>query len=180
MKVRLDRLGDEPHTWQETLALSHADLEHPDVVSLGEVDCRGSVRRTTPGFLLEVTLSYEQTLACTRCLGKITSSHEGRVDWLIMVENEDDHGSEPSEEHELEEDDLGILTLPSPHLDTRPLVVEQMLLNVPMKSLCREDCQGLCLSCGTDLNTGKCECQEATDPRWAALARLKSPVEEHG
>lgn len=174
MKVRLDRLGDEPHNWQENLAISRDDLEHPDVLALGEVKCRGSLRRATPGFLLEVLLSYEQTLACTRCLGEITTPLEGRVHLLIVVENEESGTSEPSEEIELEEGDLGVLMLPSPHLDTQPLVVEQMQLNVPMKSLCRENCQGLCAECGTDLNTGKCTCQAESDPRWAALAKLKN------
>jgi len=48
-----------------------------------------------------------------------------------------------------------------------------------MKPLCREDCQGLCPVCGADKNTGTCSCEESTpDPRWAALAALKSRFEE--
>jgi uncharacterized protein len=43
-----------------------------------------------------------------------------------------------------------------------------------MKPLCREDCAGLCASCGEDLNLGKCDCkQEEMDPRWAELLKLK-------
>jgi uncharacterized protein len=48
-----------------------------------------------------------------------------------------------------------------------------------MKPLCREDCQGLCPVCGADKNTGACSCVESSpDPRWAALAALKSRLEE--
>jgi uncharacterized protein len=40
--------------------------------------------------------------------------------------------------------------------------------------LCREDCKGLCQSCGADLNAGLCSCEQGeVDPRWAALAELK-------
>ncbi len=172
MKVRLDRLGDEPYIWQEALALSRDDLGHPDVIALSEVAASGSVSLAVPGFHLHVSLSYEQTLACTRCLGEITSPVETRFDLLVTVEGED--GSEELVgERQLAGDDLGTLALPSPLLDTRPLIVEQMQLNVPMKSLCREDCAGLCADCGADLNAGPCECRPAADPRWAALAKLQ-------
>jgi uncharacterized protein len=60
-------------------------------------------------------------------------------------------------------------------IDLRPAVREQWLLAVPAYVLCRDDCKGLCPSCGADLNAGPCECrQSSTDPRWAALERLKS------
>ena len=50
---------------------------------------------------------------------------------------------------------------------------EQFYLALPMKPLCREDCKGLCPQCGTNLNTGTCECRpEWEDPRLAALKAL--------
>ena len=173
MKVRLDRLGDEPYTWQETLTLSRDELGHADVLAGSEVDCRGYLGRTTPGFLLRVSLSYERTLSCTRCLGEIVSPVETRFELLVTVEDHGPGEAESARERELDEEDLGIVALPSPLLDTRPWIVEQVQLNVPMKSLCRDDCAGLCPECGADLNAGKCACQPAADPRWADLAKWK-------
>ena len=50
---------------------------------------------------------------------------------------------------------------------------EQILLNIPFRSLCRPDCRGLCSQCGEDLNNGTCDCQKQTgDPRLAALRDL--------
>jgi uncharacterized protein len=47
---------------------------------------------------------------------------------------------------------------------------EAILLDLPLAPLCREDCEGLCITCGADLNEGTCSCVPATaDPRWAAL-----------
>ena len=53
------------------------------------------------------------------------------------------------------------------------LVTTDLLLSLPMKSLCREDCRGLCPQCGHNLNNGECGCrQETVDPRLAALKDL--------
>ena len=80
-------------------------------------------------------------------------------------------------ERELDEDDLGVLHLEEEVLDTRPILLEQLQLNIPMKPLCRPDCQGLCPQCGADLNLGACGCGERqVDPRWAALAALKGTL----
>ena len=56
---------------------------------------------------------------------------------------------------------------------------EQVLLAVPVKALCSEDCRGLCPHCGTNLNTASCACTEKTvDPRWNALAGIKEKLRQ--
>jgi uncharacterized protein len=78
-------------------------------------------------------------------------------------------------EHELEEEDLGVVHVEGETFDTGPLLREQLQLGVPMKPLCREDCRGLCPQCGADRNRGDCDCKDDwVDPRWAALADLKT------
>jgi len=52
-------------------------------------------------------------------------------------------------------------------------VRESLILAVPMKPLCEDDCQGLCQRCGTNLNRASCECPtEPVDPRWNDLKIL--------
>ncbi len=59
-------------------------------------------------------------------------------------------------------------------LDLRPLVRDAILLELPIAPLCREDCAGLCPTCGADRNDGACGCPPAAaDPRWAALDVLR-------
>ena len=59
-------------------------------------------------------------------------------------------------------------------IDLSPAIREQILLSVPPPPLCREDCKGLCPSCGKDLNEGECGCDRAVvDPRWAALKGIQ-------
>jgi uncharacterized protein len=55
---------------------------------------------------------------------------------------------------------------------------EQILLAVPLKMVCRDDCKGLCPVCGTNLNQGLCDCtRPAGDPRWAALKDIRAKLE---
>ena len=70
---------------------------------------------------------------------------------------------------EAEEDDVVPLPAGARSVDLRPAIREEWLLAVPAFALCREDCLGLCLTCGADRNTGACKCAPAIDPRWAAL-----------
>lgn len=93
-------------------------------------------------------------------------------------------GGGEDDEHQLETDELDISFLPP---GARVLVVddvvrEHVLLELPLKPLCREDCLGLCPRCGDDLNAGACACggeQGARDLRFAALGDIKKKLEKN-
>ena len=58
-------------------------------------------------------------------------------------------------------------------LDLEPLARDAVLLELPLAPLCREDCAGICATCGADRNVAPCGCDVAApDPRWAALDAL--------
>jgi uncharacterized protein len=62
-------------------------------------------------------------------------------------------------------------------VDLEPLVRDAVLLGLPAAPLCKEGCQGLCPTCGTDLNEGTCGCESSpADPRWSALDALRDPI----
>ena len=58
-------------------------------------------------------------------------------------------------------------------LDLEPLARDAVLLELPLAPLCREDCAGLCPTCGANRNNETCDCAPAADPRWAALDALR-------
>lgn len=103
---------------------------------------------------------------------------DGKAGGRTAREGRGGHDEEEGEEHELVEEELGVVSLLEPLLDTRPIVVEQIHLGIPMKPLCREDCQGLCGQCGADLNEGTCSCTPAGDLRLAKLAGLRDKLGE--
>jgi uncharacterized protein len=75
---------------------------------------------------------------------------------------------------ELTEGEMSVSVFDGKAIDVDEIVKEQILLAVPTRMLCREDCKGICPQCGTDRNTGECSCvTNDIDPRWAALKNLK-------
>ena len=58
-------------------------------------------------------------------------------------------------------------------LDISDMLRDAALLALPMRSLCREDCKGLCPNCGADLNDGDCGCETHTDSPFAVLKMLE-------
>jgi len=75
---------------------------------------------------------------------------------------------------ELTEAEMSVAVFDGEALDVDEIVKEQILLAVPTRMLCREDCKGICPECGTDRNRGECNCEtKEIDPRWAALKNLK-------
>jgi uncharacterized protein len=175
MKIWLDQVRDEPFNWDETQSVSPETLDRPELLVLGPVRWRGQVVYADPGYFLRARLSYEQTLSCNRCLKPIVEPVEADVELMIFVERHPQEGGE----HGLHEQDMGIMYVDNEVLETDPILLEQLQLNVSMKPLCGEDCKGLCPTCGADRNAGECSCEESrTDPRWAALAALKGRLEE--
>jgi uncharacterized protein len=98
------------------------------------------------------------------------------VELMIEVEH---HRHAAGGERELLEEDLGLVVVAGEILETDPILIEQLQLNIPMKPLCRPDCKGLCPVCGADRNVTACSCAApAGDVRWAALAAVKSRLGE--
>lgn len=110
-------------------------------------------------------------LPCCRCLEPVPLE----VDKAFQVEySPDPEVEEEGEELELEYEDLETGFYRGDRIDLAGLVNEQLLLEVPMKPVCRSDCKGLCPQCGANWNEESCDCSDdSTDPRLAVLAKLK-------
>lgn len=63
-------------------------------------------------------------------------------------------------------------------LDLREGLRQYFLMAEPLKPLCREDCAGLCPTCGANRNEGACGCAEEGDERWAGLGALREKIRE--
>lgn len=97
---------------------------------------------------------------CRRCLTAVPHPVDLRIDWLY----------DPGLEGEPEEEGVFPLDRESGALDLTPQVREELLLEEPPYPLCRPECEGLCPTCGTNLNEDSCDCEQETgDPRWEQL-----------
>jgi uncharacterized protein len=121
-------------------------------------------------------LSTELEILCARCLEPVQVPVKREFDLLYRPAGSD-IGEE--KEVELQDRDAAISYYEGEGLELAEVVREQLLLAVPIKTLCREECKGLCPHCGKNLNTGQCGCaQAATDPRWEALKGLKDKLQK--
>ncbi len=129
------------------------------------------VERVKQDIRINGRIAARVQMACSRCL----LPYEERLDepfeviYLPGVADE----KKSLEEIELEEEDLNVSYYHEEFISVTDLIREQLLLMLPIKPLCRENCKGLCPSCGKDLNEGTCQCSiETGDPRLSALKKL--------
>ncbi len=70
------------------------------------------------------------------------------------------------------DDDPEIFPLEGDAVDLDEVLSTCFVLDLEAKCLCRDDCAGLCPTCGADLNLGPCNCRKPRDPRMAVLEQL--------
>lgn len=133
--------------------------------------------RLVPGTLIDVDLRLESVNDGVIVTGTVSSTWHGVCRRCL-----DAVGA--TAVAEIEERYQDVVTDPDAfpiehdQLDLVPLVREAVLLELPEAPLCRPDCAGLCGNCGTNLNTGSCDCVAVqVDPRWGALDALRGLVD---
>jgi uncharacterized protein len=161
------------HTYRpEEVALDedeHARLTSPAVVE-------GVASRKGEEVRLRGKIKTEVEVACDRCLAAVRRPLEVEFD-TAFIPQESEAGK--TENVELLSADMGLAAYEGDAVDLDELVREQVVLALPSRRLCREECKGLCPKCGADLNAGDCSCERGEiDPRWSALAGLKDKSRE--
>jgi uncharacterized protein len=85
--------------------------------------------------------------SCRRCLREVVSDLDTEVEVLFSADP--DAAEDPA---------VYPLSAPVAQVDVRPAVREEVALAASVYPLCRQDCAGLCVRCGADLNDGPCGC----------------------
>lgn len=124
---------------------------------------------------LRASYSGPFELQCARCLDPIPAKLEGNFDLIFRPHAVDADSSERA----ITEEETEIGYYDGSGLLLEDVVREQVLLSLPSRALCQEDCKGLCQHCGENLNGSGCHCETASaDPRWHALAGLASKLQQ--
>ncbi len=98
---------------------------------------------------VQASTSFTMELACDRCLKPVKYSMEIEAEQEVVS---------PDYTEEVDEDSESDSFMEGYQLKVDDLIYSDIVLNWPMKILCREDCKGICRICGKDLNTGECGC----------------------
>ena len=177
MVIKPALLVDEPLSLH--LQFSEGQVEYsPDVRQVGSLSLEGRAellvehhghQATVEDIRIRASIRGEFELLCARCLTGVTTPVDATFDLIFRPGGVDAEAGE----HAISEDETEIGYYEKSGLPLEDVVREQVLLTLPGRVLCREECKGLCPHCGTDRNVSECACGEtATDPRWRALAGI--------
>jgi uncharacterized protein len=111
---------------------------------------------------------------CSRCLDEVAMSLDAKVDVAVFP-----RGAEPAAtvDGELSDDDLGVASYGNDRIAIGRLVLDEMLLELPMRPLCNETCSGLCPDCGENRNHRRCDCTAPRSTWAAALVGVQKSME---
>ena len=171
MIVDLLSLTDEPLPFEFKIAPGEIDLDTEGTRIVGDIDVVGELSKSAAKTDVKGSIKSLVEVDCTRCLTPVRRD----LDIVFDVDFVDKELFPDSKETHLESGDLNTDVIEGNELDLSQLAREQILLNIPEQVLCRENCKGICPTCGEDLNDGDCKCgEDEIDPRWAALKDIRS------
>jgi uncharacterized protein len=173
MRIEVESLTAGGKPFEQTYAPADLALEDEFAALAADVRAWGRASRKSDEVRVSGSLQTAVELRCDRCLGPVPVSVN--VDFAANFVRA---GDPTAEARELHEEDLEVSVFDGDSIDLDEIVREQILLALPARQLCRDDCKGLCPTCGKNLNNESCDCaHDDTDPRWAALADIKQSDE---
>jgi uncharacterized protein len=133
------------------------DYKQEDIPVNTPIEVKALITNTGNHLLIEGKIKTDLTLKCSRCLESFDYTLEN--DFEEELSNNDD------------DDDS--IHFDGDVVDITEIILNNIVLSLPMKVICSEECRGLCPHCGSNINTDKCGCtDEILDPRLAVLKDL--------
>jgi uncharacterized protein len=172
MRYKIKDIGDDGVDVRVAVTEAWLRAECPEVdmrPSEGGITFSGRLERAGDEYLLRGALRGGLVAQCARCLEPATLTLDVPVT-LTFAE-----WREPSGKEEDEDDAEDVITFQDGVIDVGPEIRDELLLALPMGPLCREDCAGICPTCGTNRNLTPCDCAQrpAGGVKFAALAKVK-------
>ncbi len=139
MKIAIDKIKEEPINLVEDIPAKNWEIDSFDVKFPGDIHVESSFSKVSREIISDVEVTTTRDIICSRCLGQVKQTFKHNFRKIYNI------------------DSLG------EYLDIDNDVREEVLLNFPMKVLCKPDCKGICPKCGANLNKQECSCKEGKD-----------------
>lgn len=126
----------------------------------------GTITKSRLEYFLILNIKAKVLLQCARCLKKFEKNIEEKGEYHVKM------GKDKlltKKEVEIQEDDINTIYIEETILNLIPLSRELILLAIPMKPLCKDDCLGLCPVCGKNRNFENCKCQIQSQTPFSVL-----------
>ncbi|MFI5272642.1 MAG: YceD family protein [Ktedonobacterales bacterium] len=173
MIYNVSQLLKAPVGTTQRVALDDEDrleLHDNEAQLAGPITGEVKLHRTNQGIFADGYADVPVALECTRCLKSFTLPLRVPIREQFYPTIDVESGTPVAPPND---DGLSFPIDRNHLLDLREAIRQNLVLTMPAKPLCREDCAGLCAQCGKDLNDGPCACQpEAFDDRFAVLRDL--------
>jgi uncharacterized protein len=188
MLVKIEEIRDTGLQVKKEMSLEAlgAALEGSGFRPLEPLAVSASLRKLSGGVLLEGKFTSRVVAECKRCLTEsklelpvsftinLIPESLARGEGLLDKDEEGDDKGHGESGGSFALDDADEELFDGKVINLEPIVREQVLLALPMNAVCREDCSGLCVKCGQNLNEKQCGCDTTfVDPRLAALKNIK-------
>jgi uncharacterized protein len=181
MRISVDELEREPVDFSVALApeaIGYGD----EATQIGDLAAEGRAevlhehrgpKEIVSDIRLKGSFSGLFEVPCARCVEPVEQRLAGDFDLLFRPSSVDATGSE----HAISTPETEIGYYDNGGLALEDVLREQVLLSLPARTLCQQDCKGLCPRCGENRNQTECSCEQGpSDPRWEALAGLSSRI----
>lgn len=135
MKVNISQVSNEALALTEDFSPQALDLETEIIRFESPIRVSAQVTRIANAVSVSLSFKAEMSSVCGRCLNRFEINYQKQIGLNYAVDS------------------------PNMIIDLDPDIREEIILDYPLKPLCRIDCLGLCAKCGKDLNQGKCNCK---------------------
>ena len=165
MFIKISNLRDGEYLYQFNEPIEEIELENP---FYNNFTASVKLSKVHNQIVLDAELSANANFECDRCANRFNLEVKANYRMVYLFSH---NGDEP--------ESLNITYLP---LDSDKIFLDSdfrdyLILAIPMKKLCKDDCKGLCYKCGKDLNAGDCDCvKNQIDDRWIPLNELKNKL----
>jgi len=148
MKMQVDKIPQEGLELYEDIDAKALALDTENISFTQPIHAKASIAKSGNQVFIDIKLNGEVEYICAKCLAKFPSSF--KKGFKISID------ARPSDTIELDED-----------------IRQEVILDYPMKTLCKIDCKGLCPNCGQNLNAGECECEKETSDQRESRAKAR-------
>lgn len=163
MKIKILHLPDGIHFFEHQFSGGELKNINQEVYPY-DIFVRVEFNKFEKNISSSITVNTLTHFLCDRCLNHINRNME--INFHVLFHYNGDNLSS-------EEENVVLISRDQQEIDLTPFIEEYLVLSIPMKVVCAEDCKGICPGCGADLNKEACKCtKKVHDPRWQKLYDL--------
>ena len=169
MVFGIEEIGDEGLCFSFVLKKDQLEIDQGGLSVKVDITVNGSLNRIDDDIYLKGTVMTSVVASCSRCLDALSYPVDSDLKSHFVPS---DDRSISKRDVELHASDIDAEGYQNQQIDLTQSIRDSILLAVPVITLCKNNCKGICFQCGNNLNQGLCKCdiESFTDPR---LERLK-------